>query len=104
MQNVGFNALLTDVGQGNKPYELSTVSFTAIVDTEVDINAELNVGSITLQTNNDILFFVQRWGSPNDLNEYNAGQSYKFTVFIENIEPRTAAAGYFIWSHLVDAE
>ena len=54
--------------------------------------------SITLETRDrDVSFFVSDFDNPNSLNQYRSGQSYTFTLYIEDLE-FDIVDGWIIWA------
>ena len=93
--------IITDVASGNRTYVGKIVSVIASV--ESDTSTFDNNDAITLQTNNDdVWFFVLSRNAPGKLQGYRKGQSYTFNVLILRISPPDPPSlpQYAVWSYL----
>ena len=97
---VTFADIVADVAAGSRTYVGKIVSVTASVDEDASVFN--NNDAITLQTNNDdVWFFVLSRNAPEKLQGYKKGQSYTFKVFIANVDPpEPLSPEYDIWSYL----
>lgn len=85
--------VVRDAINGGDLYENEEVKIRATVEFD---RSDLNYG-ITLETRNRyVSFFVSDFDNPNSLNRYRSGESYTFTLYIEDVE--FDADGWIIWA------
>ena len=86
--SVAFAAIVRNVANGGTRYSNKTVTFSAVV--QFDASGFTNNEFITLETNNrKVVFYVQSVEDPAKVAHYQEGESYTFTVFVEQIAQPT---------------
>ena len=96
--DVSLSDIVASAARGSTQYVGQTVTIQGTVRFNF---VDDGLGSITLQTNNDLVsFFVTAYPNPETLRHYIEGNSYTFTLFIRGIrESETNPDKTNIWSH-----
>ena len=104
--------IVNDTAAGGTTYNGRFVSVTGEVKKNFTLDPDSSSEALTLQSGNDkITFFVISWGVPDNLKDYQIGETYDFPVFIAEQSPSLVPndAGdlvesedgeYNIWGHL----
>ena len=100
--SVALADIVSDVESGSTKYLNQTVMITGTVRTP---NSVFQSGALTLVTNTDTSFFITDRSNPQNLDIYQRGQSYTFTVFIRRIDPPNGGFdNYAVFSDLKSAK
>ena len=104
--------IVSDTAAGGTAYNGRFVSVTGVVQKNFTLDPDSSSEGLTLQSgSNKITFFVISWGVPDNLMDYQIGETYDFPVFIAKQRPSLVLndAGdivesedgeYNIWGHL----
>lgn len=104
--------IVSDTAAGGTTYNGRFVNVTGEVKENFTLDPNSRSEALTLQSGNDkITFFVISWGVPDNLKDYQIGETYGFPVFIANQSPSLVSndAGdlvesedgeYNVWGHL----
>ena len=104
--------IVSDTAAGGTAYNGRFVNVTGEVKENFTLNPDSSSEALTLQSGNDkITFFVISWGVPDNLRDYQIGETYDFPVFIAQQSPSLVSndtgdlvesedGEYNIWGHL----